>query len=147
MENDEQVVDSFKIDVAGEGLEPAQLVVDEKFETVVDGVRVVMKNADVSKQEMVHINFEFYDEETGKPLDDLEDYLGEKAHFVFVRKGLGRFIHAHPMAGDMKGSGEAEPHKIGAMANFPNSGIYKVFAQFKRNGKVSTVSFVFEVSG
>ena len=35
--------------------------------------------------------------------------------------------------------------KVTAMTNFPNRGIYKIFAQFKRNEKVITVPFVFRV--
>lgn len=179
---DEQTVESFNIEAKGEELPEIQLVRDEKFEKEVEGVLVKMKpNGELVKRKDLMLNFQFFDAESKKPLTDLQDYLGEKAHFVIVRKGLGRFIHAHPMSAEtmaenmasnhnmdsmkmdkkemsdektnkmesddekMKKMSGEESSKIAAMANFPNRGLYKIFAQFKRKDKISTVSFVFEV--
>jgi len=153
--DDEQTVESFDIDVKGAKLEKVELKPDEKFEKAVENLLVKMKpNADLTKQKDIMLNFEVFDAGTKKPANDLQDYLGAKAHFVIIRKGLGRFVHAHPMKGDMMsmdkesnmpGMAASQTYKISAMTNFPNSGIYKIFAQFKRSDEVITVPFVFEV--
>lgn len=156
--DDEQTVESFDVDVAGEKPEKIELKPETNFEKTVEDLLVKMKpNTDLTKQKDIILNYEIFDSETKKPANDLQNYLGAKAHFVIIRKGLGRFVHAHPMSGDMNMNMNSnqnmdgmtmeidEDHKISAMTNFPNSGIYKIFAQFKRNDKIITVPFIFEV--
>ncbi len=157
--DDEQTVESFDLDVKGEKLEKIELIPDEKFEKTVEGLFVTMKpKSELVKHQDLIFEFQVFDAETKKPVNDLQDYLGAKAHFVIIRKGLGRFVHAHPMTSDMMSENMNSTHnmqdmkmgvdkdsKISAMTNFPNSGIYKIFAQFKRNDKIITIPFVFEV--
>ncbi len=162
---EEQVVESFDVEVAGKKLEEVELVPDEKFEKEVDGILVKMKpSGELKRKQDLMLNFQVFDAETKEPVDDLQNYLGEKAHFVIIRKGLARFVHAHPMSAEMMAENMNSNHnmngmkmdkmdmskkdkasKVTAMTNFPNRGIYKIFAQFKRNDKVITVPFVFEV--
>lgn len=163
--DDEQTVESFDVEVKGEKLEEVELVPDEKFEKTVDNVIVKMNpSGELKRKQDLMLNFQVFDAETKEPVNDLQNYLGEKAHFVIIRKGLARFVHAHPMSAEklaenrnsnhnmngmkmdkMEMPDEAKSSKISAMTNFPNRGIYKIFAQFKRNEKVITVPFVFEV--
>jgi hypothetical protein len=162
--DDEQTVESFDLEVKGEKLPEIKLIPDKKFEKTIGGILVKMKpNIELIKQKDVLLNFQVFDAVTQEPVTDLQNYLGEKAHFVIIRKGLGRFVHAHPMSADkmnnmntnqnmnamnmdkMPMSANDRTSKITAMTNFPNRGIYKIFAQFKRNDKVITVPFVFEV--
>lgn len=158
---DEQTVESFDLEVEGETPDEVELVPDEKYEKTVGSLLVKMKpNAELRKQKDLMLNFQVFDSETKSPVSDLQNYLGAKAHFVIIRKGLGRFVHAHPMTpdeiaekgknGGMKMNQSETPDdekasKITAMTNFPNSGIYKLFAQFKRNDQIITVPFVLEV--
>lgn len=158
----EPTVESFDIEVGGERLPTRELIPAQKFETVSDSLLVKMKPDDeLIKQTDLILNFQVFDAETKKPVTDLQNYLGEKAHFVIIRKGLGRFVHVHPLSAgkinnsnhnmngmkmdEMKMPDDDKDSKISAMTNFPNSGIYKLFAQFKRNDKVITAAFVFEV--
>ncbi len=155
--DDEQTTESFNADVAGEKLNEVELIPEENFEKTVEGLRVQMKpNEELFKHKDLILNFQVFDEKTGEPADDLQNYLGEKAHFVVIRKGLGRFVHAHPISmknmpdmdhSKMDMAAVNDPSKVSAMVNFPNSGIYKIFAQFKRNDQVITIPFVFEVKG
>ena len=158
---EEQTVESFDIEVAGKKLEKKELVPDEKFEKEVDGVIVKMRpSGELRRKEDLMLNFHVLDAATREPVDDLQNYLGEKAHFVIIRKGLARFVHAHPMSAENmadnvgsnkdgmkmeKGNMPDPDAQVTAMTNFPNRGIYKIFAQFKRNDKVITVPFVFKV--
>lgn len=156
--DDEQMVESFDVEVEGKKLIKVELKPETTFEKTVEGLLVKMKpNGELVKQKDLVLSFQTFDAETKKPANDLQNYLGEKAHFVIIRKGLGRFVHAHPMSADMMINmnsnnnmsemvmGNDKDSKISAMTNFPNSGIYKIFAQFKRNDVVITVPFVFEV--
>ena len=151
---EDQTVESFVVEVEGERRDEVELQPDKEFEKTVGGLRVSMKpNIDLVKHKDIMFHFQAFDAQTNKPVTDLQNYLGEKAHFVIIRKGLGRFVHAHPMSPKkemnsnmrMPDLGDDPESKVVAMTKFPNSGIYKMFAQFKRNDKVITVPFVFEV--
>ncbi|NNE65409.1 MAG: hypothetical protein HKN33_02490 [Pyrinomonadaceae bacterium] len=153
--DDEQTVESFDVEVAGDAPEKVELVPDEVFEKSVEGITVKMKpDGELLKHKDLVFKFDVFDSASGEPVTDLENYLGAKAHFVIIRKGLGRFVHAHPMSpeemANMSGGMKMKPDakstsQVSAMTNFPNSGVYKVFAQFKRNGKVITVTYVLQV--
>jgi hypothetical protein len=74
----------------------------------------------------------------GKPVTKLEPYLGEKGHLVVIRKSAALttkdYIHAHAM----KESGVSE---IKFMTRFPAKGLYKLWCQFNREGKILTADF------
>lgn len=79
--------------------------------------------------------------QNGKPITDLEPYLGALGHAVILREGSLDFIHAHPM-----GSATMQQNGVVSfMVSFPEAGKYKLFSQFQRMGKVFTTDFVVEV--
>lgn len=51
-----------------------------------------------SKPAELNLDFAAFDAATGKPATDLQNYLGELAHFVIISEDLVDFVHAHPMA-------------------------------------------------
>lgn len=71
----------------------------------------------------------------GKPVTDLDNYLGALAHVVIVSEDANDFVHVHPM--------ESETHgpDILLHTKFPKKGKYKVFMQFKHEGEVHTATF------
>ena len=73
----------------------------------------------------------------GRPVDT-EPYLGAGGHLVALREGDMAFLHVHP-TGDGQG--------VGFAATFPTAGSYRLFLQFKHEGRVQTVAFTQEVSG
>ena len=79
--------------------------------------------------------------QSGKPLTDLQEYLGALGHSVILREGTLDFIHAHPL----EKAHAPQDGKIHFMVGFPLSGKYKIFTQFQRNGKVYTTDFVVSV--
>lgn len=92
----------------------------------------------------------------GRPLDALEPYLGAAGHLVALREGDLAYLHAHPTAGaddegaadhDHGSSGDAGAHanEIGFAATFPTAGRYRLFLQFKVDGRVRTVDYTVEV--
>ncbi|MBA3733480.1 hypothetical protein H0W91_03860 [Patescibacteria group bacterium] len=76
----------------------------------------------------------------GQPVSDMEQYLGAFGHSIVFSEDSLDFIHAHPMT-------RKTPHgTLEFMLTFPEAGKYKVFTQFKRNGKVFTTDFVITVT-
>jgi hypothetical protein len=69
----------------------------------------------------------------GAPVDT-DPYLGAGGHLVALREGDMAFLHVHP-TGD--GTDFA--------ATFPTAGRYRLFLQFKHEGRVHTAAFTQEV--
>ncbi|KPB04115.1 hypothetical protein [Bacillus sp. CHD6a] len=65
-----------------------------------------------------------------------EDYLGALGHVVVVNEALDEFIHVHPREGE-------EPV---FEAHFSKPGMYKLWAEFKLNGKVYAFPYVVEIT-
>jgi hypothetical protein len=64
-----------------------------------------------------------------------EPYLGAGGHLVALRDGDLAFLHVHPTADD----------SARFAATFPTEGRYRLFLQFKHDGRVQTVAFTQEV--
>jgi hypothetical protein len=75
-----------------------------------------------------------------------EPYLGAGGHLVALREGDLAFLHVHPTE---HGHGEKKTAEhddsIGFAATFPTTGRYRLFLQFKHEGRVQTVAFTQEV--
>lgn len=87
----------------------------------------------------------------GRPLDALESYLGAKGHLVALRGGDLAYLHVHPTEGgehEHGTSGDAAPHanETSFAATFPTAGHYRLFLQFKVDGRVRTVGYTVEVA-
>jgi hypothetical protein len=100
----------------------------------------------------------------GKPVKDLEPYLGALGHAVLLSSDTKVYLHTHPMEGGMEGMdhGGMDHGKMdhGTMehshpttggpdvifhTNFPSAGFYKVWGQFQHRGKIITAPFVLSV--
>ncbi len=122
----------------GGSYKPKNIGTEEKTKTF-DGYQVALEThgALVSGQESM-LMFDIF--QNGKPVTDLEEYLGALGHSVILREGTLDFIHAHPMeAKNQNGT-------LSFMVNFPEAGKYKVFTQFQRSGKVFRADFVVGVA-
>jgi hypothetical protein len=73
----------------------------------------------------------------GKPVTDLENYLGSLGHMVVLRQGDLAFQHLH--ANERR---EDRPAVITFTPDVPGPGTYKLFTQFQDRGKVITTEFV-----
>ena len=72
----------------------------------------------------------------GEPVQT-EPYLGAGGHLVALREGDLAFLHVHPT--------EHRKGAVGFAATFPTEGRYRLFLQFKHEGRVQTVAFTQEV--
>jgi hypothetical protein len=71
----------------------------------------------------------------GKPLTDLQPYLQARGHLVALRAGDLAYLHVHP-------EDEATPgDRISFMTELPTAGRYRLFLQFKHEGRIHTVAF------
>ena len=66
---------------------------------------------------------------------ETEPYLGARGHLVALREGDLAFLHVHP-----------DEDALAFMAEFPSSGRYRLYLQFKHEGRVHTAAFTQEVS-
>jgi hypothetical protein len=102
---------------------------------VVDGTRVTLERVELAAGKDRPLRFSLSDAATGAPVADLEPYLGAAAHLLIVKGDLTDAIHAHP-----------EPTAAISFAPImPAPGLYKMWLQFQRKGRVSTVAFVVAV--
>ncbi len=90
----------------------------------------------------------------GKPVTDLELYLGAAMHIAVVSADLARFIHTHGVVPG--GRQDHEDHdlatpvakfgpEIEASVIFPEKGVYRIFSQVEQKGKVLLFEFMVDV--
>ncbi|MEW6734401.1 MAG: cupredoxin domain-containing protein [Acidobacteriota bacterium] len=155
-----QQIGRLDLDVTGTARQHKPLIVDTQETKSFDDVRVTFKpDKPLKVGELNKLNFTFADAKTGKPLYDLEPYLGAMAHFVIISEDTKEFLHAHPLEkSDAAHShnDNTKPHthtapprqggpEVSAHTTFPKPGLYKMWTQFQRNGKVITADFVVNV--
>ena len=96
----------------------------------------------------------------GKPVTNLENYLGALGHSVVLKEGTLDFIHTHAL--EAKDSSSKQEHgtqpqhgsagdtgrgpRISFAATFPEAGVYKIFTQFQHEGKVQTPDYAVKIN-
>ena len=98
-------------------------------------------------------SFRYLITRNGKPITDLEPYLGAPMHLAVVRSDLSWFTHAHgvlPGKSHVPDHEEIEPSErfgpeIAAETVFPAKGVYKIFSQVKHQGRVILFDFMVNV--
>ncbi|MEU6956950.1 hypothetical protein [Streptomyces sp. NPDC045714] len=76
----------------------------------------------------------------GRPVTDLQPYLGAYGHLVALRVGDLGYLHVHPDG--EPGDGVTEPGPgITFMAAAPSGGVYRLFLDFRHEDVVRTAGF------
>ena len=83
------------------------------------------------------VRFTVFDD--GRRVRDIEPYLGARGHLVALREGDLAFLHVHPESDASEGS------DIRFAVEYPSKGRYRLFLQFKVDGRVHTAAFTREV--
>jgi hypothetical protein len=109
-----------------------------------------------------HLTYHLADTATGRPITDLQTYLGAFGHTLIMSEDMVEYVHSHPL--DIL----AQPDDDGGQPQFlippgadleklrggpdvtfeglwPKPGRYRAFSQFRRNNRVSTFAFTFDV--
>ncbi|WP_395576959.1 hypothetical protein [Streptomyces sp. BK79] len=76
----------------------------------------------------------------GEPVNDLQPYLGAYGHLVALRSGDLAYLHVHPNGEPGDGTTAPGP-EISFTATAPSAGAYRLFLDFKHQGKVHTAAF------
>jgi hypothetical protein len=108
-----------------------------------------------------HLIFNLTDTATGRPITDLQTYLGAFGHTLIMSEDMVDYVHTHPL--DILASGDddsmpvfvippgADLEKIrgGPMVTFdglmPKPGRYRAWTQFRRSDRLHTFTTTFEV--
>ncbi|GGO46964.1 hypothetical protein [Streptomyces lasiicapitis] len=82
----------------------------------------------------------------GKPVTNLQPYLGAYGHLVALRAGDLAYLHVHPN-GEV-GDGATKPGpRVSFTATAPSTGAYRLFLDFKHEGTVRTAAFTVHAGG
>jgi hypothetical protein len=129
----------------------AGLVPDKALTKVVDGVRFELQvdPAALLTNKAAILKYRLVDERTRLPIRDLQPYLGAWGHTFILHEQATVNIHAHPTEmipegvdrSTLRGSSEVSFETV-----FKFPGRYRIWSQFQRLGKVTTVSFTVKVS-
>jgi hypothetical protein len=98
----------------------------------VDGMRVTL--AEGPSRAGAESALRFAVTRDGRPVK-VQPYLGAQGHLVALRDGDLAYLHVHP-----------DERSLRFMAEFPSAGRYRLFLQFKTEGRVHTAAFTQEVS-
>ncbi len=132
-----------------------------------DGGRIVWLDAPHPLKAGVPLEFKFaVQDHNGKPVQDLQPYMGMAGHAEFVRSDFSVFAHIHPagsvsmaalelaqsgLPGATSASAQGQmsmpmasaalPAEVDFPYGFPQAGDYRIFVQIKRAGQVETGVF------
>nr|WP_249310432.1 hypothetical protein [Bacillus sp. FJAT-49736] len=106
----------------------ASLVADKSLTKTVDHQTVSLKLNTMQASKPVTLTFEL-------DRSQLEPYLGAVGHVVILDEDGEKYIHVHP-------KNEVDPV---FETEFAKPGKYKIWTEFKQNGKVRTFPFVVEI--
>ena len=128
----------------------ATLVPDRDFSKTVDGIRFdrsIVPSPPAAGRIAV-LQFHLTDALTGKPVDDLEPYLAAWGHTLILNGDASEYVHSHPVQSVPLGA-QRELARGGPDVSFTamikTPGPHRLWSQFLRGGRVTTVSFTFDV--
>ncbi|MEU0743406.1 hypothetical protein [Streptomyces sp. NPDC006134] len=82
----------------------------------------------------------------GRPVTDLEPYLGAYGHLVALRSGDLAYLHVHPNGEPGDGTTKSGPD-VSFTATAPSAGTYRLFLDFRHEGRVHTAAFTVRAGG
>jgi hypothetical protein len=147
----------FAITVDGAQRTPAPPQPDAAFAKTTDGVRISFTAPRILKAgEDLPLAFTLTDAQSDQPIADLDPWLGAWAHIMIVSEDRESFIHAHPLENAGVENNPAQhthtmpvagpsPTTIRTVTGFRTPGVYKLWFQLQRHGKVETTSWVLRV--
>jgi hypothetical protein len=141
---------------------------DSMISPLPDGGRIIWQRPATPLKAGVSLEFKFsVQDKDGKPVQDMQPYMGMAGHAEFVRSDFSVFAHIHPagsvsmaaldmantdltsdppsaqnqMSMAMPATSNPLPPEVRFPYGFPQSGDYRIFVQIKRAGQVETGVF------
>lgn len=127
-----------EVNVAGTSPPSPQLVPNAPGRVKGDGLVADIAMEKTNSDGTTRISFSLFDA-AGKPVADLQPYLGAMGHLIVISGDGKRYIHSHHVKG--KAPGGAVTFEV----HFPHPGVYKGWGQFRRSDMVHDVPFVVKV--
>jgi len=87
------------------------------------------------------LTFELHDPASGAPVTDIEPFLGANGHLLVASADFAAVFHSHPVAEVSSLHGPTVVFQV----LFPKAGMYRLWAQFQRSGRVATVPFTLRI--
>jgi len=81
----------------------------------------------------------------GRPVTDLQPYLGAYGHLVALRDGDLEYLHVHPVEDEHVAPAPGPP--VGFAATAPSAGAYRLFLDFRHGDAVHTAAFTVRATG
>jgi hypothetical protein len=127
-----------EVNVAGTPPPSPELVPNSPGRVKTDGLVADIAFENAKAESAVRLSFTLFDA-AGKPVADMQPYLGAMGHLVVLSADGRQYVHSHPLEKKSpSGAIEFEAH-------FPHPGIYKGWGQFRRSGIIHDVPFVVRV--
>lgn len=135
----------------------ARLLPDATYTKVVDGTNIKLKVVDNFNNEVkivagrpVMLKYYLTDAATGGAVRDLMPYLGAWGHTLILSEDMAGYIHTHPQQQVYPGVRHAPNPTLGWEVAFhallPHAGSYRIWSQFQRGEKLTTVSFTVQAA-
>jgi hypothetical protein len=134
----EQALATAEVRVAGAAPQAPKLEVSAPGKAKGDGLDAEIALDGTKAGSPVTISFRVLDP-AGKPVTDLEPYLGAMGHLVLISADGKEYVHVHPL------EKQASKDKVDFQAHIAKAGVYKGWGQFQRAGKVHVVPFVVKI--
>jgi hypothetical protein len=109
--------------------------------TTIDGYTVTMRGTPKPAEESTLTLSVSRD---GRPVTNLQPYLGAYGHLVALRTSDLAYLHVHPMGEPGDGTTPAGP-EVDFHTTVPSNGNYRLFFDFKHDGVVRTAEFTVSV--
>lgn len=106
------------------------------------GVRARLTPMRARMGDDAHLVLELEDAETGRPVDDLQPYLGAWGHVLMASTDLADIVHSHPLIEETTPGGPT----ITFHTLFARDGWYRVWTQVQRDDRVLTFVFTVRVA-
>ena len=110
--------------------------------TEVDGYTVVLTGELTAGAES---ELTFSVSRDGRPVPDLQPYLGAYGHLIALRQGDLEYLHVHPVE-DAHVAPAPGPH-VAFAATAPSAGTHRLFLDFRHGDAVHTAAFTVQVTG
>ena len=127
-----------EVNVAGTSPPIPQLVPNTPGRVKGDGLVADIAMEKTKSEGTTRISFTLFDA-AGKPVADLQPYLGAIGHLVVLSGDGKRYVHSHPIGGTEPGGA------VTFEAHFPHPGIYKGWGQFRLSDMVHDMPFVVKI--
>jgi len=115
----------------------------DSWTAVVDGYTVTL-DGDLTAGDEAELTLKV--SKDGRPVTDLEPYLGAYGHLVALREGDLAYLHVHPEGTPGDGSTEPGPEVV-FFAEVPSDSRYHLYLDFKHKGVVRTAAFTVTARG